>query len=945
MRTSSLTGGGASKVLLLSENSDEQSHYLLGRLIKRAGFDADHFYYGVLAPDTVQDAIELGVKTVVPLGEQSLRALLGEVGIERWRGRVVNHPALPFLTVPTFKPSRLLHRKQPKVGPRDCEILLNPPRFQRHWLRDLHYAVHVAKHGFVRRTITYVEDPTPEVFLAYVSSYLQALELDETLKLSFDIETPYKQKETQEDELEESEAASELNTQILRISFSYAECHAISIPWLPQYYEGCRLLLESQGPKVVWNGLYFDIPVLEGNDFPVHGVIYDGMDAWHFLKPQLPKGLEAVSADCTDVLPWKHLTDAEPQWYSCADADVALRNVNWIFERLHKQGAWESYLNCAVTTMQHLKRAGRAGNKVDRTMQDAFKVTLDDERARLNVLIQAAVPQELKPRRRYKRQPFTELADAFNIPGSTQVTTPDGRVFLEVSEPNEVKVCSICREFPVTKGEHTSKKSLSKTLISETHHKRCGGDSLSLPGIGGTACSCPKGWPKRKWQTEPNRCHGATLLLETHPTTEWDEVLPFNANSSDQMLNYMKHHKHPVGTDARDADKETADDKHLRTLSLRYPKHPIYQFARDMHRVSKARSTYCPELDANDLVFSTFTNTPWTWRLGNRAINFQNWGKRWDPLTGVGNKWAKEARIQIIARTGHKLVNADSSSVEAVMQGFYMGDRNYMDKASKGIHTWAVTQHFGWEWNADSIAKAKSDQYATFYNGMKVSNFLTNFGGGPYMLWKLNPDLFPTLKSAERQQELLFDLIPTLEAYQYAQRFIAHKQTWLKSPWNVVFDFFDVFTYKRNMRTGEIEYTKSGRPKLKLGKDGKKVVAVLPQHSNGMFSRENINLIGASEYGQYLVSNCTVHDSYMVDLPDAKVDGYVEFIQATLSRPIVQMGNLRIGCEVEIGSNWGGFHETKNPGGMQSVAKTAITEQQLTWMPKPATEIDLQGAA
>lgn len=127
---------------------------------------------------------------------------------------------------------------------------------------------------------------------------------------------------------------------------------------------------------------------------------------------------------------------------------------------------------------------------------------------------------------------------------------------------------------------------------------------------------------------------------------------------------------------------------------------------------------------------------------------------------------------------------------------------------------------------------------------------------------------------------------------------------------------------------------------LKLGKDGKAVVALLPQHSNGMFSRENAVLIGRSEWGQYMPANFAVHDSYALRVPTPLEDKAAEFLVETLTRPIPQLGGLRLGAEVDAGDNWGDFDPVENPGGMRTIGRRVVKleEQQFTHMPNFAAE-------
>ena len=897
-----MRGGGASGVLLVSRNRYEEAHYLLQRLIKRAGFSYDHFAYTTI--DELPAELPAGIKVVVPMGEFALRHTTGEPTILRWRGRVLTQAEHALggnlFVIPTLAPTKLMHARKVKDGPRDVETLRNPPRYQKSFIRDIHYAVHIAKTGFTRTPVTYTLDPTVEQFEAWVLGYEEALAAAPfKTYLSADIETPYKKKIVEEEELEESEAAADTNTLILRVSFSYTPYTGVSIPWDPRYYHLFRRLFASPGPKVGWNFLYFDIPVLDAATFPVAGTLYDGMDAWHFLYPQLDKGLEAVSADATDVLPWKHLSDVAPEWYSAADADVALRNFLYTIERIERAGAWQVYSDLCVEVMDYMRAAGARGVPLDAAKQLELAPLMDAEIARLDVLIQAEVPEELKPRQRYKRVPAPELQEAVEG-GARRLLLHEGdyanaRTFIGIDVPGENKTCSHCGALVSAWGEHMKGRSKGTKKEPDVYNR----------------CKAAK----------------ATSILVPGLHTEWDEVLPFNANSSTQLLDYMRAHDHPLGKSKKDPTVDAADAAHLTELEGMFgDDFPLYPLALDLHKVKKAKTTYMPVADANGLIHTTYCNVPWTWRFGARALNLQNWGKKQE------NKWAKEARLQIVCYPGSRFVQADSSSAEAVIQGYFMADMEYILKASQGIHAWLATKHLRLPFDEDSVEKVKRD-HGDLYRGMKVANFLINFGGSAYALHMGNKKLFPKKADAFRMFETIYELIPKLEAYHYNLRGLAQKQGYIVSPWGMRFDFFDVYTYDRDARTGEVRHNARGLPMLKLGKDGKAVVAALPQHSNGMFSRENAVIVGRSEFGQYMPANFAVHDSYNLHVPVHLVEKATEFLVATLTRPIEKLGGLRLGAEVEVGQNNWADYSAKNPLGMKSVCKVAIDSQNLSGMP------------
>lgn len=954
-----ITGEGLSKILLLFAERSEFNYYLLERLIRRSGMKKEDFYFGIADEGWFAEAKALGVKVVMPIGEKPLRRVTGNTEIKRWRGRVIDHPDWPFFVLPTYSPKYLLPRRR-ATGPNgetipEPDFLLRPARYQGRFMRDLGLARHIAQNGFQRAQVNYLLDPSPDEFAKFVDEYLEALERDPETLLAVDSETPYKE-DTGEDEedQEEKQKFNERNLDIIRLSFSFKFGYACSIPHTGPYRAQIQRALETKGDKATTNGRDFDYPVFKFNGYVINGRHFDTFDLMKFWQSDLDKGLEASSADTTDLLPWKHMNDARPDWYSAVDADATWRVATYIIRQIKQQGAWEVFLETFVDLMPHMVAAGDRGNAIDLPYQDELKTVFAAESARLDEQIQKVVPLELKPRKRYKRQPWELEGSAAVVVGDDPKTAINavvwqGRTFVMVMEPNEVKVCSNCRKIGVTKGEHTSKKSLGKTLLEERHHpKKCGLggtlaplllESVSAPnGDSGVenSCSCPKGWPKRKWDVTPNPCHGAEIVLETHPTEEWDEIEPFNVNSSQQLIAYMRAYRHPVAKNPDDPDKDAADAQHLESLAKLYKdKHPVYGLAGEQKKVSKAKSTYLWIPSSDGYIHQTYVNSPNTLRFGGRAYNLMNVGKR------EKNPWAVKARRQIVARPGHVFVNADSTSVEGVMQGWYMGDEHYMWLANQSIHAWLVTQHLGWEFNPDTIEKVKTE-HKKLYDAMKVCVYTTGFGGSAYGMHMANRDLFPTPADADRTQAILFRLLPTLEAFQYHVRYLAQKQGYIESPWKWRGYFYDVYTYQRD-KFGGIQYTLTGRPKLKLSKDGKRVVAVLPQHSNAMFARQNLKRLGDSEWWRYMPANVFVHDGYMLEVPVEKAEAAEDFLLNLLSRPIPEMGGLRVGAASDIGYNWGDEDPKKkiwadgNPQGMKASRRIVIEKQELSFMPRAAT--------
>jgi hypothetical protein len=242
----------------------------------------------------------------------------------------------------------------------------------------------------------------------------------------------------------------------------------------------------------------------------------------------------------------------------------------------------------------------------------------------------------------------------------------------------------------------------------------------------------------------------------------------------------------------------------------------------------------------------------------------QNQGKR------ESNPYAAAARKTIIAPEGFRIVQADSSSIEAVMVGYFMNDPHYMELAKLSIHAYLCCKWLGWEFTPENVKKIKKD-HKDLYEQLKRVNHGTNYGMGPRLMFGNDPEIFGTLKEAKRCQEFLFEQLPSLPKWHHEIRTRAQKEGYLQNPFGLRHYFYDVYTYQTT-GSGSIVYGNDGLPKIKLGKDSKRAIAFLPQSSAGLFARQNIVLIGQSDMEPYMPANITVHDGYCLCVPYNLVD-------------------------------------------------------------------------
>jgi len=858
------------QILLLTGTAQEAEHYMVRRLIKRAGLDPTLFdVQSVQACQRASISIfqlikECNYTVVIACGDWALSqffaktAELGKPDALKWMGRVFHPEGRNFIVLPCLLPSALLNRKAAHSD--DAADLFgadidkkkglhNPPRYQWVACRVLRRAVELLTKEPAVQAMCLLEDPATGTFRAYVDEFFA--QLGPNTVLAWDIETPYARgKERDEDVLKEGQT-NVTNSTILRISFCYDGITAVSVPWAGEYLDDIKRLLAAPCPHAGWNNANFDVPLVRLNGCTVGGPIWDFMDGWHLLQPDLDRNLEFVSAYYTNLLPWKHLADVEEYKarYSAIDSFATYHCAVGIVRNLREVGLWNRFLE-EMELKELLFEAGQRGNLIDVEAQNALEVELVALlRAKL-LEVQHCIPLQFHRHKIYKRLPK-------NAKGKWR----------EIVTTKAVKSCSQCGKASVNK-RHKCPLGMVWTFV-ET--------SRTVPGY---------------YQETPE--DDCTL----DELKKWLKDNGFNPNSAKQLIRYMRMNDHPVGQNFKTGNDE-ANALQLLKLKKKFgADHPIYGLTLEIHKIQKALSTYVIGLkpDANGLIHTEYVNSPSTWRLGSRNVNMQNQGKR------ETNPYAKKARKTIIARPGHVFVQADSASIEAVFTGYFMGDANYIEIARKSIHGYAVCKKLGIDFTDENVDMVK-EKHTKLYNGFKRVNHMTNYGGTPYMMHMGDPDLFPTLKAAREFQDFLFEVLPELPRWHEEIRTQARKEGYLVNPWGLRHPFYDVFTYKVD-ENKQLIY-EQGKPIITPGHDYKRVVAFKPQSAAGFFMRDNLLRLGKTAARAWMCANVSVHDGYCLEVPEDRVEEAIELLVTILTRPISEMGGLRVGCDVEVGTNWG----------------------------------------
>jgi uracil-DNA glycosylase family 4 len=358
-------------------------------------------------------------KVIVTLGDTALRRVCGVTGLATRHSYVHDSPyGIPV--VPTFHPSFVMQGQQKYSG----AVLFALKR-----------AVAIAQAGgrFERTPTDYYLDSPLDVLESYMADWKGE-------PLAFDIETPRSAK------LDEDDTEQDDSYTIIRASMSYKAGTSASFPWTEPYIGLVKRVLAAAPLAVFWNG-GFDIPRLEAAGVRI-GETLDAMWAFHFLQSDMPKGLGFVAPFYTDLPPFKHLSDAMPEFYSACDADATIRCFDGIKRDLEKQGRWEAFLRHCVKVSPLLNRMGGKGLLVDKAEQTAFKERLERELEEAKATLQTKVPEAICPRKTYKKPP-PELAA---LPPTRYEACPCAMEDQDLALDGERPKCRKCKgegKFPV----------------------------------------------------------------------------------------------------------------------------------------------------------------------------------------------------------------------------------------------------------------------------------------------------------------------------------------------------------------------------------------------------------------------------------------------------------------------------------------------------------------
>ncbi len=839
-------------------------------------------------------------KVIVTLGAIPTKHILGLEGapnfsIKDFHGTVHRDPTDSFWVVPSFHPAHLLRGAWNLLGT---------------MLYDIIQAQEIARAGDSWRPAPHPKltiDPDPEWWREWVKRFIELSRHNPgAFWLSVDSETDGKLKRGDEGELK----AEDRGGKLIRTNVACGPEEGITVPAHPAYDDATRLLLSSANPKMLWNGP-FDTEVYDQAGMPLGGQCMDFMWAWHALHSDVPRGLGYAAPF---YLPWKtawkHLSSTDPARYAAWDGVN-----NWVIgmgvtSDLMKLEMWPVFYDHIHRADQQIFfPATRVGLLVD---VPALKIYGGEVKASLDELIvglqdESLVPDSIRllhPGGGWKKDPGAEKPDPdYDKPEGWNEGDflPQLPVF-ETRESTLINVCLACHAEQIQKRHRCKDKALT-------------------PQVQGDYREVSRWYVKRK----------------------------FNPGSSPQLLGLIKSWGYPFiysKKTKKPTTEKLAIEEYVR--KTKDPKHKNYfEHLLKWKEAKKVDGNYVkgtfkrlandPRSKKDGRLHGETTHAPSTLRTSMRNPNLQNVTIRGSLSSGF--------RKCLVAAPGHKLVAADYSGIEALLVGWFARDPVYIRLAKLGVHAYLTSHVVGmpadlaWS-DADLRAflkQFKSKEFEEPYDQCKHVVHGSNYGLTPYGMHERFSKYFQTRAIAEKIQRLYFRLCPKLKAWQEATKYAADRQHVIGGPGQHPFgyrhEFWNVRSLKPINQAQALYLEKHERPWTKLGgnyykvvegDDAKRAIAFYPQSTaRGIAVEAGLrltdpecenNLIGWGNGGD-TPFRALVHDEWLLETPDEKVQAAVHRLVKEMSRPVKALPldsswwpgketHLSVGVEVFVGQNW-----------------------------------------
>lgn len=372
----------------------------------------------------------------------------------------------------------------------------------------------------------------------------------------------------------------------------------------------------------------------------------------------------------------------------------------------------------------------------------------------------------------------------------------------------------------------------------------------------------------------------------------WRRLEDFKPRSAPQLIAYMEAMGYPVPRNTK-TGKPTTGEKGLRRLAMRY-NDPVLKAVLGFKESSKVSSTYLWPIESDGRVRTHYDFT-YTSRLRSYRHNLQNVPKRKAHL-------AKLLRATVRPPDGWCFVEADLSSAEPLMTGFFADDPQYMQIATHGAHVFFASHMLGEPLALDmsgleeGVREARRRAETTMapgtsiavYDVAKTTLMGISYGMGKGLMHKENPEVFESEAVAERYRRMYFDTIGRkVKVWQDKVVMEAHRRHCLRNPFHHLMWFWNVLVWDGRYKT------------WRLGTDAKAAIAALPQSSIGVkVCRDIVGLREVVEAGWLPLQ---IHDALFACCPLSERDWVAKRMAEQMTAPVPELAGLSFGVEVKVG--------------------------------------------
>ena len=435
---------------------------------------------------------------------------------------------------------------------------------------------------------------------------------------------------------EEEDEIEEYGTEISQIQFSSGTNSGIALPWTEPFITIAKSILATSNPKCGHNVWDFDNPILLSAGANIQGRIDDSMWAFHHWQADLPRGLQGVASFYNFPFPWKHYASSNQAFYGIADVDSLHYIYNPLVKQLKDRGLWEGYERLVHNLKPILIKVQDRGLPINKEKQDSFRGEIEARQAELDSL-------------------FKELPSEF-----TSYHPTNGYVRL----PKEIN--GIDQRIFVEKGRFATEEEIDREAIVA-------------------------GYTRRKF---PIEIEGNKVEVE-----RWCKPLYFNANSSDQVSNYIKYkgddalarklaikiakEERKKDDEVKSKDNVSTSKSVLKALASKTGD-VTYSYIIEYRELTKMGGTFLWEPKGDGRVHTTFGFATGSGQLTSRDYNIQQGPEHYT--------LAEKFKETIEAGEGRLLLKVDYRGYHNRMMGFLAEDEGYYRLASLDTHSY-VTGH------------------------------------------------------------------------------------------------------------------------------------------------------------------------------------------------------------------------------------------------------------